>query len=86
MGIKCMSSIGGTRTKFDKEKLSGGGFTIIVGTPGRILHMLREKWILTDTIRTFAIDEADKMLMDPSFKPDIREVRNFPNIYKNSVN
>ena len=35
---------------------------VIVGTPGRIIDMLRKKHLFTDKMKTIVIDEADEML------------------------
>ncbi len=35
---------------------------IIVGTPGRILQLVREKDLPTKNIKHFILDECDKML------------------------
>lgn len=35
---------------------------IIVGTPGRILHLMNDGNIKLDQIQSFVLDEADQML------------------------
>ncbi|MCO4753420.1 MAG: DbpA RNA binding domain-containing protein, partial [Bacteriovoracaceae bacterium] len=48
----------------------------LVATPGRILKLLRENEIDTDSIKTFVLDEADKML-DMGFHTDIMNIERF---------
>jgi translation initiation factor 4A len=76
MGINVISCIGGTRTKQDKLKLTHPRmrYPIVVGTLGRILSLARTKFLDTDANRIFAMDEADKMLTDNSFRKDIAEL------------
>ena len=61
-------------TKYSIEKLIGGMTTndcrqillsdpqIIVGTPGKILDLINRKYLFTDSINSFVLDEADEML------------------------
>tara|TARA_Y100001958_G_C21247117_1_gene578097 strand:- start:4143 stop:5285 length:1143 start_codon:yes stop_codon:yes gene_type:complete len=61
-------------TKYSIEKLIGGMNTascreilmkdpqIVVGTPGKILDLINRKYLFTDSIHTFILDEADEML------------------------
>lgn len=49
------------------------GPQIVVGTPGRILDMLRRGHLKTDSLSTVVLDEADRML-DIGFRPDIERI------------
>jgi superfamily II DNA/RNA helicase len=52
---------------------------IVVGTPGRILDHMRRGTIKTENVKTFVLDEADKMI-DMGFIDDIELIeRNIPN-------
>jgi translation initiation factor 4A len=44
-----------------------------VGTPGRLLDLIKRKSLVTDKIKIFCLDEADEMLSS-SFKTQIMEV------------
>ena len=35
---------------------------IVIGTPGRILQLCREKFLNLDNLQMFVLDECDKML------------------------
>lgn len=44
--------------------------TTVIGTPGRILHLLKNNVLNVTNIRQFVLDEADK-LMTESFRADV---------------
>lgn len=46
---------------------------IIVGTPGRVLDLLRQGYLKTGNVHTFVLDEADKMV-DMGFIEDVEEI------------
>jgi ATP-independent RNA helicase DbpA len=46
---------------------------IVVGTPGRILELIRKKALRLDAIRVLVLDEADRML-DMGFAEDLRSI------------
>lgn len=46
------------------------GANIIIGTPGRVMDLMRRKIIKTEFINTIVLDEADEML-DMGFREDI---------------
>ena len=53
--------VGGTRVNDCISELRKDP-QVIVGTPGRIIDMLRKKHLFTDKLKTIVIDEADEML------------------------
>ena len=80
-----ISSIG-QFTKIRLALVSGGGNVrecvdklrtdrphVIVATPGRICHLLRDKYINTRHLQYFIMDEADQML-STDFKEQIRDI------------
>lgn len=73
--VKVLSICGGTDEKHQRKSLSHG-VHIIVGTPGRIFKLLKEKVIILDNLKTFVLDEADRML-DMGFYDDINEIEKF---------
>jgi len=49
------------------------GPNVIIGTPGRILDLVKQRKLRLDRIKTFVLDEADHM-MDMGFLPDVRAI------------
>jgi ATP-dependent RNA helicase DeaD len=49
------------------------GFSIAVGTPGRVLDHLARGTLVLDRVRYVVLDEADRML-DIGFRPDIERI------------
>ena len=45
-----------------------------MGTPGRILQLVREKELLTKGIKHFILDECDKMLEQLDMRRDVQEI------------
>ncbi|XP_034938637.1 uncharacterized protein [Chelonus insularis] len=70
-GLKVGSIIGGIPAKVG-TKISYNNH-IIVGTPGKLKHLIKTSMINVENIRLFVLDEADK-LMDSSFRDDIDEI------------
>lgn len=67
--FKVVSVIGGLDVTDDRKKIQGS--KCIVGTPGRILHLIQNKVINLSNISLLILDEADRLL---SFK-EIDEIR-----------
>lgn len=63
---------GGSSIKPQLEELSFGP-DILVATPGRLLTMVREKYVDLSRVQTLVLDEADRML-DMGFEPQLREL------------
>jgi len=61
MNIKIHSLVGGTSVSNDIEILENK-VQIIVGTPGRVLHMLQKKHLDLSHLKLVIIDEVDEML------------------------
>ncbi len=49
------------------------GAQIIIGTPGRIIDLLRRGELILDGVEVVVLDEADRML-DEGFRPDIERI------------
>eukprot|EP00866_Antonospora_locustae_P001522 jgi/Antlo1/1522/2313 len=61
MDIGIQLLLGGTSVKDDIEGLANGP-QIVVGTPGRVLHMIERGYMKCNDISLLIIDEADEML------------------------
>lgn len=64
--------IGGTNTKRQLEQLKSKP-KIVVGTPGRVLELLRKRKINGQVIKSIVVDEVDKMLSQ-GFFDDVKEI------------
>ncbi len=69
MNIKINAVYGGTDIKSQIKSLTNGNH-IIVGTPGRVIDLIKRKKINLKKIETVVMDEADEML-NMGFKKDI---------------
>jgi len=61
LNIKTCLLIGGDNEKNQIQELKNKP-VVIIGTPGRILSLLKKKQLNLDNIQVFVIDECDKML------------------------
>lgn len=59
--VKVHASVGGTNVRHDIAVLEEG-VHIVVGTPGRVFHMINSESLDTSKIQMLVIDEADEML------------------------
>lgn len=65
--------VGGTDKKRQIAKLSGKQPHIVIGTPGRILDLIRENALLIHTSSVLVVDEAD-MTLDMGFLADVDQI------------
>jgi len=73
--VKILTLCGGTGELHQERSLQYGAH-IIVGTPGRILKLLKKDFIKLSSIKSFILDEADRLL-DMGFQSDILEIVTF---------
>ncbi|KAK0233495.1 P-loop containing nucleoside triphosphate hydrolase protein [Armillaria fumosa] len=59
--ITSLACVGGTSIRDDMSKLRDG-VQIVVGTPGRVLDIIRRGLLKTSAVKVLCIDEADEML------------------------
>ena len=71
-GIRIVSLCGGHPLRRQINELMRG-CQIVVGTPGRVIHHMREGVLKLSHIRHVVLDEADRML-DIGFRPDIERI------------
>ena len=70
--FKCIPVYGGQKISHQLHLL-GRRQDVVVGTPGRLLDLLRRRAIRFDHLRTAVLDEVDRML-DIGFRDDIRAI------------
>jgi superfamily II DNA/RNA helicase len=61
MNVECHACIGGTSVRDDMKALQEGP-QVVVGTPGRVQDMIQRRFLKTDSMKMFVLDEADEML------------------------
>jgi superfamily II DNA/RNA helicase len=61
MSVECHACIGGTSVRDDMKALQEGP-QVVVGTPGRVHDMIQRRFLKTDAMKMFVLDEADEML------------------------
>ncbi|KFB47002.1 AGAP005391-PA-like protein [Anopheles sinensis] len=69
--FKARSFIGGMEISVDRKNLQN--CSAVVGTPGRIRHLIKSNVLNTSYIRTLVMDEADTLL-DASMRGDINKI------------
>jgi len=72
--IKTMVIIGGENQDEQIEKLKTNKPQIIVGTPGRILSLVKRGNLETKNVKVFIVDEADKMLKELDMRSDVQQI------------
>ncbi|XP_040298123.1 spliceosome RNA helicase DDX39B isoform X2 [Bufo gargarizans] len=72
--VKVAVFFGGLSIKKDEEMLKKSCPHIVVGTPGRILALARNKNLNLKHIKHFILDECDKMLEQLDMRRDVQEI------------
>lgn len=67
MKVECHACIGGTSVRDDMKALQDGP-QVVVGTPGRVQDMIQRRFLKTDSMKMFVLDEADEMLSVSNLK------------------
>ena len=70
--IKVTLLIGGTKVGADIDKLNEGP-QVLVGSPGRVLDLIKRKKVSLGYLQSFVLDEADEML-SKGFLDTIKEI------------
>merc|ERR1712000_233405 len=70
--IKVGVFFGGMEIKKDEETLKNNCPHIVVGTPGRILALVRNKKLSLKNLKHFVLDECDKMLDQLDMRRDVQ--------------
>lgn len=70
--FKACEFIGGTEITNDRKKIQTS--KVVVGTPGRILHLIKNEVFNVSNLKTLVLDEADKLLEGGHMGKDVREI------------
>ncbi|XP_060583118.1 uncharacterized protein LOC132739421 [Ruditapes philippinarum] len=73
MDVEVVAFVGGRRVSDDVRRLRSGKVHVVVGTPGRIMHLIKERALEMRCLKMFVLDEADEML-SRGFKDQIYDV------------
>jgi len=65
---------GGTPIASDKKELTDNNPQIVIGTPGRVLHLARENSLKLNRVKFFILDECDKMLETADMRADVQQI------------
>merc|ERR1711915_577406 len=77
--VKVGVFFGGMNVSKDEETLKSNCPHIVVGTPGRLLALIRGKKLNLKNLKHFVLDECDKMLEQLDMRRDVQEIfRNTP--------
>merc|ERR1712070_677312 len=72
--VKTGVVFGGMPIAKDREMLKEGPPQVLIGTPGRVLGLLREKDLKLDKLSQFVLDECDKCLDKLDMRKDIQTI------------
>jgi ATP-independent RNA helicase DbpA len=70
--VKVLTLCGGV-AQYHQEVSLSHGVHLVVGTPGRVLRLLKDDLLNLENVTSFVLDEADRML-DMGFINDIKEI------------
>merc|ERR1712100_64234 len=73
-GVNCGVVYGGVPITKDKEMLKEKTPQILIGTPGRVLGLIREKDLKLENVSQFVLDECDKCLEKLDMRCDIQQI------------
>ena len=76
LNILCQVGVffGGLAIAKDEQVLKNNCPHIVVGTPGRILALIRSKKLPLKNLKHFVLDECDKMLEQLDMRRDVQEI------------
>ncbi|ULT99479.1 hypothetical protein L5515_003513 [Caenorhabditis briggsae] len=72
LGIRTVSVIGGASREEQGMKLRMG-VEVVIATPGRLMDVLENRYLLLNQCTYVILDEADRML-DMGFEPDVQKI------------
>lgn len=72
--VKVGVFFGGVGIKKDEDTIKKNCPHIVVGTPGRVLALIRSKTLNLKHVKHFVLDECDKMLEQLDMRADVQEI------------
>ncbi|ORX53818.1 hypothetical protein BCR36DRAFT_582070 [Piromyces finnis] len=72
--VKTTTIYGGVPIKENIDEIQNEKPQIIVGTPGRVLALIRNKTLNLRNVKHFVLDECDKMLEQLDMRRDVQEI------------
>jgi len=72
--IKAKVVYGGIPIMHDKKDLLANPPHILIGTPGRLLHLVSEGAIKLSSVKHFILDECDQMLEELDMRNDVQKI------------
>lgn len=73
-GLKVATIYGGVEVDDQALLLENNPPHILIGTPGRVLQLVKRDLIKLDTLRYFVIDECDEVLRQFDMRQDVQEI------------
>lgn len=70
--LRCLAIYGGS-SKWEQQQALQKGVEVVIGTPGRMIEMIKKKALVMTRITFLILDEADRMF-DLGFEPQIRSI------------
>jgi len=70
----CQVVFGGLPIAKDVEALVANKPHVVVGTPGRVLALIKEKHLDLSDIKHFVLDECDQLLKELDMRADVQEI------------
>jgi ATP-dependent RNA helicase UAP56/SUB2 len=72
--VKCAEFYGGLPAKTHKDLLAKSAPNVVIGTPGRMCQLVREKDLKLQHCKFFILDECDKLLSQVDMRGPIQEI------------
>lgn len=72
--IKTMVLFGGVDYRVHQRELQAKSPHVVVGTPGRVFHMIETGALKTDKVKFFVVDECDKMLAGADMRQQVQKI------------
>lgn len=72
--VKTAVFYGGVKIALNQDVCKNDCPHIVVGTPGRVLQLVREKTLNLDKVKHFVLDECDRILEKLDMRRDIQEI------------